>query len=183
MSIKSADPFATPIASIAGGVRPSAPESLPSMATKRQHSIPEKPNYQQLVSEMQSEPPEQPAFVEESVDFAPPVPIQPRRVETIEPVAEPYPPPRTVMPAATPPPPPPPAAPVEKPGLVEANKNLIVLFAITFLAIKFAAPKLRAYPRFVSNSELGLNIVGIVAVSVLIVTVYKLTVHMANLKQ
>jgi hypothetical protein len=189
MSLKTSDPLATPIAALAG-VRPASQESLPSMSTKREMPLVEKPNYQTILAQMASEPPPPPPVYEDDIFPADPPPraIPPRFAETMAPSREPYPPSRSIAPPqAAPPPPPataaaPPVVSSEKPGIVEANKNLIVLFVIAAAVLKFAAPRLRAYPRFVSNTELGLNLVGVAAVSILIVSIYKLVTHMANLK-
>jgi hypothetical protein len=156
------------------------------MSTKKSSPLVEKPNYQTLVAQMESEPPAPAPLYDEDVLPVEPAPVRaipPRVVETIAPSVDPYPPARSISPPPAPsPPPPPPATTPDKPGLIEANKNLIVLFVVAAAVLKFAAPRLRAYPRFVSNSELGLNLVGVTAVSVFIVVIYKLITHMANLK-
>jgi hypothetical protein len=192
MSLKSGDPFATPISAVANP-KPSMPSQLQSMSVKKQSPMLEKPNYQSLVAEMQAEPPSQLPTIEEEDVFPieatspPPAPSArlSEKVALSEPT-EPYPPPRFVQSphpvAAAPASSPPPIAPItEKSGLIEKNKNLIILLIVTAAILKFAAPRLRVYPRFVSNSELGLNLVGIVAVSVLIVLAYKLVTSMAGI--
>lgn len=183
---KSGDPLATPISAISA--RPQQPSQLPSMNVGRQSKIVEKPNYAQLVKEMESaEPSGISEFEDSPLQHSP---VQPVHEESPAPEIEhQYPAPRFVQP------PPPAYVPIqppqetvretaEKPKLspIEANKNLIILAVVVAAVLKFAAPRLRAYPKFLSNSELGLNLPGIFAVSIIIVALYKLITHLSDHK-
>jgi len=183
-SLKSADPLATPISAISQkpAVNPrheKAPLDAPPMT------------YSQLAAQA-TEPP-QPELA--------PMYDEPQRMEVIEPVYQPQPEvayqPPVQLPMYTPPIQQVPVAqPMLRGGLLEeaqpakkassfsleSNKNLLILMIVVALVLKLAAPKLRGIPRFATMSGIGLNIQGVLLISVGIVVGYRAICFAAGIK-
>ena len=197
--LKVVDPLGTPVNTIV----------LPVQQLKSEQPSVEKPMYAELMRDVQSPPPAA-ASVHGGGDYAgrggggrdelpqpiaqsrrPQPPQSPqhapvaRQMEYDEAEAAYAPPARATY--VAPPPPPQSAQPqpkMKKSALsVEAQRNSLVLLSVTALALQFLAPRIRVYPRFTSNSGLGLSYTGVAVVSLAIVLGYKSIVYAAGLSE
>ena len=181
-SLKSADPLATPISAIS---------QQPAVNPRHEKAPMEAPmSYSQLAAQATDPPHPEVA----------PMYDEPPRMEVIEPVYQPQPEamyqPPVQLPVYTPPPPQQTPQPTFRGGLleeaqpakkassfsVESNKNLLILLIVVVLVLKLAAPKLRGVPRFATMSGIGLNIQGVLLISVGIVVGYKMVIYAAGIK-
>jgi hypothetical protein len=175
---KSSDPLATPISAI-----------MQKPVVNPRHEKPpidEPMTYSQLAAQATAPP---------SMQEFSPVHEEPE-MDTIEPVYQPQPEPvyhQPVQYIQQPPPPPQPQAmyrggfieeapPAKKKSSfsIEANKNLLILLAVTAAVLTLAAPKLRTVPRFATTSGIGLNLQGVIAISAAIVLGYKAVTYAAG---
>ena len=196
--LKTMDPLGTPVNSIV----------LPVQQLKSEQAAVTKPMYAELMRDVQSPPPtasvhggdygghagpghdELPQPIAQTRRPQPPqspqhAPVA-RQMEYDEAEAAYAPPPRPTY-AVSPPPPPQSTQTqlkMKKSALsVEAQRNSLVLLSVTAIVLHFLAPRIRVYPRFTSNSGIGLSYTGVAVVSLAIVVGYKAITYAAGLRE
>lgn len=171
-ALKTTDPLATPIAALA---------TVPTLSVRRESTQLELPSYASLMNEASRPPVEdiRPVEYEDAISPVYPPPPQQQQVQqeiVQEEKSEKKKKKKTHYPSID-------VAEPKKPSAfsLDANKNLIILGVIVALVLKLGAPKLRTIARFNSPVGIGLNVAGVLAISIIITVSYKAVTFAAGL--